>query len=220
MTARDAPSPPAETTAALPEPLRALAERGTLRRYRRATVLIEEGEQGDSLYIVLAGRVRAYSCDARGREITFGLYGPGEYLGEMSLDGGPRSASVVTLEPTVCSVVTRISLERHIAEHPAFAFELLAKVIHRARQATDSTRSLALIDVYGRVTKLLEALADGPRPDASRRVAERLTQQEIASRIGASREMVSRILKDLTVGGYVEWRGEELWLVRALPARW
>ena len=108
---------------------------------------------------MLTGRVRAYSLGANDRELTFGVYGPGEYVGEMSLDGGPRSASVITLEPTTCSVVTRHTLREHIAAHPDFAFELLARVIRRARLATSNARSMALIDVYGRVTRLLEELA-------------------------------------------------------------
>ncbi len=130
--------------AALPQPeleslslsLRTLASRGQPRRYRKGTLLIQEGDFGDTLFIVLAGRVKAYSSGSRDREIVYGVYGPGEYLGELSLDGGPRSASVVTLEPTSCVVVTRKALQEHIAANPEFAFELLARVIRRARLAT------------------------------------------------------------------------------------
>ncbi|MDE2300579.1 MAG: cyclic nucleotide-binding domain-containing protein, partial [Burkholderiales bacterium] len=104
--------------AALPEPLRLLAQRGELKRYRKDHRLVEEGEYGDTLFIILSGRVRVFGSGERDREITYGTYGAGEYLGEISLDGGPRSASMVTLEPCDCAVVTRTTLLQHIAEHP------------------------------------------------------------------------------------------------------
>ena len=204
---------------ALGESLRALARRGELRRYRRHTLLIEEGDYGDTLYIILAGRLRSFAAADNGREITYGVYGPGEYLGEMSLDGGPRSASVMTLEPSLCAVVTRQTLQRHIAEQPAFAFELIAKVIRRARAATLSARQMALNDVYGRLVLLLNEEAK-VHDDGRRVVAERWTQQEIAHRLGCSREMVSRLLKDLVSGGYLRAEDGRWALLRALPARW
>ena len=152
-----------------PEALRTLVSRGEPRRYRKGTLLIQEGDMGDTLYIVLSGRVKSFSSDERDREIVYGVYGPGEYLGEMSLDGGPRSASVITLEATVCAVITRKSLREHIAANPEFAFELLSRVIRRARLATQSVRSMALLDVYGRVVRLLDemsSLAEGKSPCA------------------------------------------------------
>jgi len=204
---------------ALSDSLRALARRGELRHYRRNTVLIEEGERGDTLFIILSGRLRAYASDDRGREITYGIYGPGEYLGEMSLDGGPRSASVVTLEPSECAIVARQTLQYYIAEEPAFAFELLAKVIRRARAATLSAKQMALNDVYGRLTALLNELAV-ERPDGERVIEARLTHLDMASRLGCSREMISRLLKDLERGGYMLTEGKTWRIPRALPARW
>ena len=205
---------------ALGEGLRELARRGELRRYAKGSLLIQEGDLGDTLYVILDGRLRAFSVNlANGREITDGSYGPGEYVGEMGLDGAPRSASVIALEPTVCAVVTRATLERHIAEHPAFAFELLAKVIRRARAATLTARQLALNDVYGRLKLLLESLATS-RDDGTLEVAERLTHQEMANRLGCTREMVSRVMRDLTRGGYLRDERGRIVLLRALPARW
>jgi len=205
--------------ASLSESLRALARRGEVRRYRKNTLLIDEGDSGDTLYLILSGRLRSFSASDNGREITYGIYGPGEYLGEMSLDGGRRSASVVTLEPSVCAVITRTSLEQHIAENPAFAFELMAKIIRRARAATLRAKQLALNDVYGRLSLLLNSLAV-PLPDGTRRVDERLTHRDMSSRLGCSREMVSRLMKDLDSGGYVAHQREHLLLLRPLPARW
>jgi CRP/FNR family cyclic AMP-dependent transcriptional regulator len=204
---------------ALSDSLRALARRGELRHYRRNTVLIEEGERGDTLFIILSGRLRAYASDDRGREITYGIYGPGEYLGEMSLDGGPRSASVVTLEASECVIVARPTLQQYIADEPAFAFELLAKVIRRARAATLSAKQMALNDVYGRLTALLNELAV-EQPGGERLIEARLTHQDMASRLGCSREMISRLLKDLERGGYMLTEGKAWRIPRALPARW
>lgn len=209
---------PSHLTAALPASLRALAERGTLRSYRKGTLIIEEGSHGDTLYVLLAGRVKAFSSDARGREVVYGVYGPGDYFGEMSLDGGPRSASVIADSACTCAVLTRQSLREHIAAEPEFAFELIARVARRARIATQSARSMALLDVYGRVVQLLESLAE-VQPDGTRAIAERLTHAEIASRVGCSREMVSRLMKDLEAGGYLRTDGG-LRLLRSLPARW
>ncbi|HEX6707717.1 MAG TPA: Crp/Fnr family transcriptional regulator [Albitalea sp.] len=200
---------------AWPESLRLLAARGQARRYRKGMLLIQEGDHSDTLFIVLSGRVKAFSTDDRDREITYGTYGPGEYLGEMSLDGGPRSASVITIEPTECVVVTRQTLREHIAADPEFAFELLKRVIRRARIATENARNLALLDVYGRLIKVLQGLAD-----VGGLIAERPTHQELANRVGSSREMVSRLLKDLERGGYVALEGRGLRLVRPLPPSW
>ena len=204
---------------ALSDGLRGLVGRGESRRFRKGALLIQEGDHGDTLFVVLSGKVKAFSSDDRGREIVYGVYAPGEYLGEMCLDGGPRSASVIALEPTVCSVVTRQRLREHIIEHPEFAFELLSQVIRLARFTTQSARNMAMLDVYGRVAQTLNELAQ-PLSVGSRSVAQRLTHQEIANRIGASREMVSRILKDLVNGGYLVITASEMEICRPLPARW
>jgi len=196
-----------------------LAARGLLRRYRKGTILIEEGDRGDALYIIVSGRLRAFSSAANGREITFGIYGAGEYLGEMSLDGGPRSASVETVEASVCSVVTREILDEFIDERPAFAFELLSKVIRRARAATLSAKNLALNSVYGSLKQLLESAAT-PAADGTAVIGERLTHQDIANRLGCSREMVSRVMKDLETGQYLRHREGRLVIIRPLPSRW
>ncbi|MEJ6006186.1 Crp/Fnr family transcriptional regulator [Paucibacter sp. AS339] len=200
--------------AALPPHLRLLAERGIARSYRRGTVLIEEGSQGDCLYLVLSGSLRVYGCDARGREVTYGIYGVGEYVGEMSLDGGLRSASVITEDAARCVMLARTSLLAHIAEHPEFAFELLTKVIRRARAATLSTKQLALNDVYGRLRALLETSSEDGADI-------HLTHQAMAQRLGCSREMVSKLVKDLELGGYlIRVANGRYQRLKPLPARW
>ena len=200
--------------------LKALAARGSVRNFRRGLALIQEGDRGDTLYIVLSGRLRAFAADPNGKEITLGIYGAGEYVGEMSLDGGPRSANVETLESTTCAVISREALLAYIADHPDFALEMMARLIRRARLATESARSLALIDVYGRMTRLLDQLAGPAGADGTRSVGERITHQQIASHLACSREMVSRLLKDLENGGYVAMRERRIVLLKGLPARW
>jgi CRP/FNR family transcriptional regulator, cyclic AMP receptor protein len=210
--------PPLDTDV-LPLPLRTLAARGTPRSYRKGTLIIEEGTQGDTLYLLLAGRVKAFSSDARGREVVYGVYGPGDYFGEMSLDGGPRSASVMADSACTCAVLTRQMLREHIKAEPEFAFELLARVIQRARLATQSARNMALLDVYGRVVHLLESIAQ-PQADGTQLLSERLTHAQIAARVGCSREMVTRLMKDLTQGGFITNEGHLLRLHRRLPKQW
>jgi CRP/FNR family cyclic AMP-dependent transcriptional regulator len=204
----------------LPPPLRALAARGTPRTYRKGTLIIEEGTHGDTLYLLLAGRVKAFSSDARGREVVYGVYGAGDYFGEMSLDGGPRSASVMAETACTCAVLTRQTLREHIKVEPEFAFELIARVIGRARMATQSARSMALLDSYARLAQLLESMAVAA--EGGYRVIETApTHADLASRIGCSREMVSRLLKDLRAGGFVEPRANRrLRIVRSLPSHW
>src|SRR3989442_15812023 len=142
-----------------PDTLRAIATTGVARNYPKNTILINEGDVGDSLFIVISGRVKVYSSNPAGREVGIAFHGPGEYVGEMSLDGSPRSASVVTLEPTTCALVTRASFREFILAHPDFALHLIEKLIQRVRLTTENVKSLALSDVYGRLVKLLLALA-------------------------------------------------------------
>jgi CRP/FNR family cyclic AMP-dependent transcriptional regulator len=212
-------SEPSVDLSVLRESLRELAQRGVARHYRRGTLLIEEGTQGDTLYLLIEGRVKVFTEDAKGRELVYAFYGPGEFFGEMSLDGGPRSASVVTVEPTLCVFVTRQTLTSHIAEHPEFAFELIGRVIQRARMATASARSMALMDVYGRLVQLFESTA-ARDPGGQLLVSPRLTHHDIAARVGSSREMVSRLLKGLVDGGFVEVQPRAYRLVRPLPKAW
>jgi CRP/FNR family transcriptional regulator, cyclic AMP receptor protein len=201
------------------ELLHALAAQGVERSYKKGSILIHEADVGDTLFIILKGQVKIYCTDSADKEITFGVFGPGEYFGEMALDGGPRSASVATLQTTVCALVTRTTLLAFIAKHPEFALTLLSKVINRLRMATSSARNLAFIDVYGRLRTCLHDIAT-PQPDGTQRIEERITHQEIASRAGCSREMVSRILKDLENGGYLRVESRRIVLVNKLPMRW
>jgi CRP/FNR family cyclic AMP-dependent transcriptional regulator len=196
-----------------------LAARGILRSYRKNTIILNEGEPGDSLFVLLQGQVKVYATDENGREITYGTIVAGDYFGEMSLDGGPRSASVMTLEPALCALVSRAAVQQHLADEPDFAFSLVTQVIRRARSATETARRMALLDVYGRVIHTLEG-QQGPANAQAPVQLTQITHQQIASRVGASREMVSRLLKDLEKGGYVELGIKRITLKKKLPARW
>ncbi len=204
---------------ALSRPLRALALRGVLRHYKKSSIVIEEGDTGESLFVLLQGRVKVFSNDHSGREITYSTIAAGEYFGEMSLDGGTRSASIVTLEPCVCAVLTGSALREHLAASPEFALQLAMQVISRARAATETARNMALLNVYGRVTAALESQQGAARPDAPVLLTQ-ITHQSIASRVGASREMVSRLLKDLEKGGYIDLGVRRITLLKKLPPRW
>jgi CRP/FNR family cyclic AMP-dependent transcriptional regulator len=196
--------------------LEALSAHGNARPFRASTVLIHEGDAGDSLYIVLAGRLRVYASSEEGRDVVLSEHGPGEYVGELSLDGRARSASVKTLEASTCCVVQGVELRGFLAEHPDFALHLSQKLTRMARRLTEQVKSLALQDVYGRMVRVLMELSD--EAGGERVVREKLTQQDIAERVGSSREMVNRVLKDLTTGGYVAVRDGRYVIRRKLPA--
>jgi CRP/FNR family transcriptional regulator, cyclic AMP receptor protein len=205
--------------APLTDSLRDLARRGEPMRVRKKTQLIIEGDLSDTLYIVVQGRLRAYSVGSDGREVTFGVYGPGEYVGEMSLDGGPRSSSVDAPEAGWVVMVTRRTLEQHLAEQPQFAFDLLAKVIRRARATTRNLRLIALNGVYGRLKDYLESAAV-PLSDGGFGLDPAPSQLEMSRLIGCTRAMVGRIFKDLVKGGWIEVGRRSVRLLKALPAKW
>jgi CRP/FNR family cyclic AMP-dependent transcriptional regulator len=198
--------------------LRAIAETGVVRTFPRNTVIISDGDQSDSLYIILSGKVKVFASNAAGREVVIDFDGPGEYVGEMSLFGAPRSASVVTTEPTTCAIVTRARFREFVLTHPEFALHLIEKLIHRVRHTTESVKSLALSDVYGRLVQLLNTLAC--TVDGKLVVPERLTQQDIADRVGASRDMISRLMKDLVGGGYLKIEDRVITILKKPPPGW
>jgi CRP/FNR family cyclic AMP-dependent transcriptional regulator len=203
----------------LPKPLLdALAKHGGVRQFPAHAILINEGDSTDSLYIVLSGRLLAYASDSNGREVVLAEHGPGEYLGELSLDGEKRSASVRALEPSTCCVVQGAQLRQFLVEQPDFALLLTVKLIRMIRRLTEQVKSLALQDVYGRIARMLMEMS---KPQGDERVVPlKLTQQDIADRVGSSREMVNRVMKELTAGGYVEMREGRIVLRRKLPSAW
>jgi CRP/FNR family cyclic AMP-dependent transcriptional regulator len=198
--------------------LRALSEQGTLKSFPKNAVIVSEGDETESLYVILSGRAKVFVADESGKEIVLGTQGPGEYFGEMVLDGGPRSASVMTVEPSRFVVIPKRNVRDFLRSHPEFAIRLIEKLIHRTRALTASVKNLALMDVYGRVARLLLDLAEDD--GGTLVIREKLTQQDIASRVGASREMVSKILNDLATGGYLSVSHKRITLHRAPPRHW
>ena len=198
--------------------LREIAATGVVRQFPKNAVLINEGEHGDSLFIVLSGKVKVYASNEQGKEVVIDFHGPGEYVGEMSLDGSPRSASVMTVEPTTCAVVSRAHFREFVLAHPDFALHLIEMLIRRVRHTTESVKSLALSDVYGRLVRLLLSLA--VERDGRLVVPEKLTQQDIAERVGASRDMISRLMKDLVGGGYLAIEDRTITVLRKPPPGW
>jgi len=198
--------------------VRELAALGRVRSYPRHTVFITEGDSSDSVFVILTGKVKIFIADTEGHEMILDTQGPGDYVGEMALDGKPRSASVMTLEPSTFSVVPRDPLLEEIRRRPEFALEIIGRIIDRARLATNSVKDLALLDVYGRVARLLLNMA--VEKDGKLLIPEKLTQQEIAERVGASRDMVSRIFRDLTQGGYITVEHRFITINKRPPPRW
>jgi CRP/FNR family cyclic AMP-dependent transcriptional regulator len=198
--------------------VRQLASLGRVRTYPKNTVFITEGDSSDSVFVILTGRVKVFISDTEGHEMILDTQGPGEYVGEMALDGKPRSASVMTLEPSTFSVVQREPVRDAIRHNPDFALDMISRIIDRARIATSSVKDLALLDVYGRVARLL--LNMSVEQNGKLMIPEKLTQQEIAERVGASRDMVSRIFRDLTTGGYISVENRFITINKKPPARW
>jgi CRP/FNR family cyclic AMP-dependent transcriptional regulator len=197
--------------------LRDHAQHAVTRTFPKNTIVVREGDRTDSLYIIISGRVKIYVSD-EGKEIVLGESGPGEYFGEMVLDEGPRSASVMTLEPTQFLVVPKEDFKEFVTKSPEFALHLILKLIKRVRALTNDVKTLGLMDVYGRVARMLLDLA--VERDGVLVIQERPKPQEIAARVGASREMVNKILGDLAEGGYIEVKGERITIAKALPRTW
>ncbi len=198
--------------------LLAMSSHAVARAYPKGTIVVSEGDRTETLFVILEGRVKIYASDDHGNEVVLATQGAGEYFGELVLDEGPRSASVMTLEPSRFLVVPKKDFRDFVLANPAFAHSFIEKLIGRVRTLTESVKSLALMDVYGRVARLLLELAE--ERDGVMVINERLTQQDIASRIGASREMVSRILRDLAAGGYISLQRNSIVIHRRPPAHW
>jgi CRP/FNR family cyclic AMP-dependent transcriptional regulator len=195
-----------------------LTDGAIVRTFPKNTIVVTEGERSDSLYVILSGRVKVFVSDEHGKDVVLRVEGPGEYFGELALDEGPRTASVGTLEPCKMAVIANDVVRGLLASHPEAALQLIRGLIGRMRYMTENLKDLALLDVYGRVAKLLLELAT--EADGRLVIDQRLTQQDIADRVSASREMVSRILKDLTTGGYITNEGGKIVIQRRPPRAW
>ncbi|MBI5911096.1 MAG: cyclic nucleotide-binding domain-containing protein [Betaproteobacteria bacterium] len=177
--------------------------------FARNAKIIGAGDPTDSLYIIIDGRVKVMLSDEHGREVILSILGRGEFFGEMGLlDDSPRSASVVTLEPCELLSISKSDFKRSLAENFDLSLMVMRGLVKRLREADGKIGSLALMDVYGRVARLLLEMADDV--NGEKVIVKKLSKQDIAKMIGASREMVSRVMKDLQLGGYIEVRGRSI----------
>lgn len=202
-----------------PARLEALARAAALRVYPRGAIVVNKGDAGHGLFVVQSGTLKAFLTDENGRELTLSIHGPGEYFGELALlDDAPRSASVMALERCELLQVPRRAFLAVIEDNPDSMHVVLRNLVDRIRALTDSVHAFALEDVFGRIHRLLDSLAVA---EGEHRVIERrLTQQEIANLVGASREMVNRIVRELVIGGYLAIEPQRIVILRKLPARW
>lgn len=202
----------------LPEKsLDTLEQLSVLRRYPKNTILFIEGDESTHLYIVKKGKVSASVAGDDGREVILNYMGEGDYFGELALlDGEPRSATVRTVTPCEVIAVSRGSFQELLKTNPEFVTLVVAELTKRVRDLTDSVKDLALLDVYGRVSNVLEKLSD----ENGRIDQPKVTHQDIANMVGSSREMVSRIMKQLLIGEYIEQCSQYIQIKKKLPKGW
>lgn len=196
-----------------------LTQRAALRNFPKNSILVNEGDETDSLYIIQSGKVKIFLSDEEGKEIILTIQGPNEYFGEISLlDSAPRSASAMAIEDCKLYVLPKKDFEAFLLQHPEISLKIIRGLTSRLRTLTDNVKSLALMDVYGRIANTLIKLAEDDHGKMV--IKQRLTHKDIASMVGSSREMVSRIMKDLTRGGYLAATKSGITINERLPARW
>lgn len=187
--------------------------------FEAGDVIFEEGDLSDSMYVLVLGRLKVYSTEASGREVVHNTLHSGSVFGETFLDFGPCSTSVKATEPSECLRIDRPQLNALMRTHPHISECLILHVIARLRHATGKVRALAFDGVYERVTTVLDEAA--VEDEFGRHIPRHFTQAEIASHVGASREMVNHILRDLIQGGFIlRDRQHQMTLVRPLPKHW
>lgn len=173
-------------------------------RFKRSEIIVEQGKKADALFIILTGRARVITSDSRGREVILASMHPGDYIGEMSLiDDEPHSATVRAELQTDVLMLGRAEFARCLPENSSMAYAIMRGLVQRLRHADRKIESLALMDVYGRVARALLEFAR-PEPDGTLVIRDKVSRQDVAKMVGASREMVSRVMKDLEERGLTE----------------
>ncbi len=201
------------------EDLRFISNHGITRSYPRNVIVINEGEESDGFFYIQKGKVKIYVSEQGGKEAILNIQGPGEYFGELALiDNSPRSASAITLEPSHLALISRTSFERCFVEKPSLALKMIRSLAYRVRSLTEEVKNLSLHDVYGRLSRTLLKLAN--EKEGKLVIEQRLTHQDLANMVGASREMVSRIMKDLKIGGYISVKDRIITIEAKLPSAW
>ncbi len=201
------------------EVLQLISKKARTLNFRKGAILMSEGETGESLYVISSGKVKIFVSDENGNEMTLFVEGPGSYIGEISLlDGSPRTASAITLEKTEVLSISKTDFIDVIRAHPDIALNIISALTQKLRRATDSISALALKNVYQRLVLKLSELS--VEDNGSKFIPTRYSHQELGKMIGASREMVGKVMSELTRGEYVEQRGKELFLIKDFPHDW
>jgi CRP/FNR family transcriptional regulator, cyclic AMP receptor protein len=185
------------------EQAQGIADAVVKRRFRRGEIIVEHGRKSNALFILLTGRARVLTSDSRGREVILAVLQPGDYVGEMSLiDNEPHSATVRAEVQTDMLILGRAEFARCLPENSSLSYAILRGLVSRLRAADRQIESLALLDVYGRVARTLLDMAE--LQGEVRIIRNKVSRQDLAKIVGASREMVSRVMKDLEERGMVE----------------
>lgn len=201
------------------EELQSIASHATNKAYPKNSIIINEGDDTNSMYVIEKGKVKVFLCNEDGKEVILKILGVGDYFGELAiLDEAPRSASIMTMEAAKFSVVSKAEFDQTLDAHPSIARTLVVELTRTVRRLTENIRNLALMDVYGRVARTLLDMTE--EIDGQKIIDQKLTHQDIAKMIGSSREMVSRIMKDLQKGGYVTCESKRIIINEKLPPGW
>lgn len=202
-----------------PDLVDSLEQAATLRRLKKNTLIIVCGEESHSFYVLIEGTAYAYTEDDQGNEFIVETFRAGDCFGELgALDNKPRSANVKTTSDCRCLVIPRSAVLFAIEQNSAAAMAVVRSLVDRIRGMTDDVSCLAMMDVYGRLVRVL--MNEAQRDETGILRTDRSTHQELANRVGSSREMVSKILKDLRIGEYIAVEGQHIIIQKTLPDRW
>jgi CRP/FNR family cyclic AMP-dependent transcriptional regulator len=201
-----------------PEALAKIEGRAVARNYPRNAVVISEGDEATSMFIIVSGSVKVYHTEADGKETILNTQGPGQHFGELALvDDALRSASVMTLEASRLLVLSKAAFKECLEDSPEVGYHLVQALARQVRRLTETVNMMGR-DVYGRIRTLLESLA--VERDGVLVIEQPMTQQDIGNRIASSREMVSRVFKELKNGGYIEEQDKRIIIKKKLPLNW
>ena len=189
-----------------------------IRQFPKNTVVVSQGDDTDSFYVIIQGKVDVFLQNDKGKEIIINTLGACESFGELAPLGRiPRQASIITTEESTFGIISRQVFMDTLLSKPTVSMRIIDLLITRIQDLTEEVSSLALEDVYNRVVRVLYKHAEAI---GEKLVTEKLTQQDIASRVGATREMVHRILKELKTGGYISIEGKHITIEKKLPPGW
>ena len=192
------------------------AQHFTVRTYAKNTIVATEGDRLEMFNIILSGYGQAFWRDEAGHQLKLGIDGPGDHFADVTLGGEPALVSFVAIADLRVAAIRMIDLKQLLRRHPQVTLVMLMDVVARLRRLVQRTKNLTMVDVYGRVVRVL--LASSVETDG-KRVSARLTHAEIGQQVGATREMVGRVLRELARGGYVKSERGRITVLRKLPAR-